>query len=108
MTRQSTIIVCWFALAASPLGADPAVGTPVSPSLLFPDPRAVSHGNGWAIPLSGARPKWYTVDLSRRVIEAEGLPVAAPAGAPLAAEVGIRPGAWMVEPHGCTMNFVFT
>lgn len=36
-----------------------------------------------------------------------GTPVAAPLDAPLPSEVGIRPGSWMIEPYGCTMNFVF-
>lgn len=33
--------------------------------------------------------------------------VAAPVQAPLPSTVGIRPGAWMIAPAGCMMNFVF-
>jgi hypothetical protein len=36
------------------------------------------------------------------------MPVAAPKDAPLPSEVGIRPGAWMIAPAGCTMNFIFS
>jgi hypothetical protein len=52
-------------------------------------------------------PSWYTAELAHEVHAAAGRPVAAPAGAPLPSEVGIRPGSWMIEPSGCTMNFVF-
>ena len=60
-----------------------------------------------ALPLEARRPAWLTRSLRSRVIEANGQPVAAPPGAPLPGEVGIRPGSWMVSPAGCTMNFVF-
>jgi hypothetical protein len=33
--------------------------------------------------------------------------VAAPTDSSLPSEVGIRPGAWILEPYGCTANFVF-
>jgi len=71
-------------------------------------PRSEPHeGGGWAIPLRGAVPQWYTPDLREQVLIAAGTPVAAPNDAPLPSEVGIRPGAWMIDPAGCTMNFVF-
>ena len=43
-----------------------------------------------------------------QVLAAAGVPVAAPNDAPLPSEIGIRPGAWMLSPSGCTMNFIFT
>jgi hypothetical protein len=67
----------------------------------------VPYGTGHAIPLAAERPDWYTSKLHRRVLAADGQPVAAPADAPFPGEVGIRPGSWMVAPSGCTMNFVF-
>lgn len=65
------------------------------------------ESGGWAIPLRGEIPKWYTPELREQVLAVPGMPVAAPPDAPLPSEVGIRPGAWMVDPAGCTMNFVF-
>ena len=64
-------------------------------------------GAGRAVPLAGATPSWFTGELERRVQHAGGAPVAAPTDAPLPSEVGIRPGAWMIAPAGCTMNFIF-
>jgi hypothetical protein len=71
-------------------------------------PGAVRYGTGWAVPLKGARPAWYSAELEQRVLASPGVPVAAPQDAPFPSEVGIRPGAWMIAPAGCTMNFVFS
>ena len=65
------------------------------------------YGSGWSVPLAAGRPAWYTPELAARVDEANGVPVAAPAQAPLPGEIGIRPGSWMIAPSGCTMNFIF-
>jgi hypothetical protein len=46
--------------------------------------------------------------MQQRVLAAAGKPVAAPNDAPLPSAVGIRPGAWMIAPAGCTMNFIFS
>lgn len=85
----------------------PAVGKSAGSVKLRKVPGATPYKNGWAVPLKGATPSWYTADLAKRVHRANGQPVAAPADAPLPGEVGIRPGSWMIEPYGCTMNFVF-
>lgn len=69
---------------------------------------AVPYEGGWAIPLAGERPAWYTSELEQQVLAAGGTPVAAPTDIPLPSEIGIRPGSWMIAPYGCTMNFVFT
>lgn len=50
-------------------------------------------------------PAWFTPDLKRE-LAANGV-AAAPADAPLPGQVGIRPGAWMISPYWCTMNFIF-
>src|SRR5258705_9845619 len=92
---------------AAALCADPQVGSGVGLPLLIPTDDAVQYGTGWAVPLRAARPKWYTAALDRQVLGAVGTPVTAPQDAPLPSEVGIRPGAWMISPHGCTMNFIF-
>ncbi|HEY8490609.1 MAG TPA: hypothetical protein VIO14_06420 [Dehalococcoidia bacterium] len=84
-----------------------AVGTDARSADLRGAPGAVPYGGGWAIPLAGKRPAWFTRDLERRVRDAAGSPVQAPPDAPLPGTVGIRPGSWMVAPYGCTMNFVF-
>jgi hypothetical protein len=60
-----------------------------------------------AVPLKAATPSWFTPELERTVLAAGGAPVAAPTDAPLPSEIGIRPGAWMIAPYGCTMNFIF-
>lgn len=70
-------------------------------------PGLIKYRDGWATPLLGARPSWYTFAVEQQVLREAGRPVLAPIDAPLPSEVGIRPGAWMIAPHGCTMNFVF-
>jgi hypothetical protein len=85
----------------------PAVGTDPRAVDLAAVPGAVRFGGRHAVPLKGARPSWFTPALERRVVAARGRPIAAPAQAPLPGTVGIRPGAWMIGPAGCTMNFIF-
>lgn len=94
-------------LVASAQGAF-SVGTAANSVDLRQAPGAVPYDEGQAIPLVAARPDWYTPSLHQQVLAAAGSPVPAPNDAPLPSEVGIRPGAWMVSPAGCTMNFVFT
>jgi hypothetical protein len=69
------------------------------------------EGGGYALELSKPSPSWYTPELHERVKASgtEGVPL------PESAEVetsglaftGIRPGAWMIAPSWCTMNFIF-
>jgi hypothetical protein len=101
-----TLVLAIDPVAAGAL-APPAVGTSAQVVDLSAVPGASPYGEGFAIPLKGARPDWYTTEVHRTVLEARGQPVAAPAQAPLPSEVGIRPGAWMISPAGCTMNFIF-
>jgi hypothetical protein len=97
-----------LATQAVSLGAStPAVGTAAAEADLWSIPGTVAYDGGLAVPLEGAVPEWYTPALHREVLAREGRPVAAPAQAPLPSEIGIRPGAWMLFPAGCTMNFVF-
>jgi hypothetical protein len=110
--RISLLLV--FALAlALPITAlatgsgTPPVGTSAESADLSAVDGAVPYQDGYAIPLKGERPAWYTEELSARVHAAEGQPVAAPGDAPLPGEVGIRPGSWILEPYGCTANFIF-
>lgn len=115
MARARVLVIATAAavlLLVRPAGAEvdgdaPALGTAASALDLSYVPGAVPHGDGYAIPLRAERPSWYTEALHQRVLRAEGTPVAAPAQAPLPSEIGIRPGAWMVAPAGCTMNFIF-
>ena len=97
-------------LVAAPATASagaPAAGTPAVATPLSVVPGAVPYGAGWAVPLKAPTPSWYTPALAARVHATPGIPVAAPTDAPLPSEIGIRPGAWMLSPSGCTMNFVF-
>jgi hypothetical protein len=96
-----------FAAAAPAAAQAPPVGTSASSVDLRTVPGATPYGLGHAIPLAGARPDWFTPALRATVLAADGVPVQAPPDAPLPSEVGIRPGSWMIEPAGCTMNFVF-
>jgi hypothetical protein len=89
-------------------GGTPPVGADPSTIDLRSAPGAVPYEDGWAIPMAGARPAWYTAAVEWQVLASPGTPVAAPTDAPLPSEVGIRPGAWMISPAGCTMNFIFT
>ncbi|MGP3979699.1 hypothetical protein [Streptomyces sp. KR80] len=63
--------------------------------------------------LSAPKPAWYTAQLHAKVVEAgdrgEGVPLPDGVTYPSSglAFTGIRPGAWMIAPAGCTMNFVF-
>ena len=62
-------------------------------------------------PLMTPRPSWFTDELKARVVAAgeHGVPLPDGVEVPTSglAFTGIRPGAWMLLPAGCTMNFVF-
>lgn len=98
-----TLLVQSVAIA----GMLPAVGTAANKVELAAVGGAVPYDSGFAIPLKAAKPAWLTPELEAQVLAADGVPVAAPADAPLPSVVGIRPGAWMISPAGCTMNFIF-
>ena len=57
--------------------------------------------------LRAARPAWYGRKEERKTRRDQDGVTMAPADAPLPGEVGIRPGAWMISPYWCTMNFIF-
>lgn len=65
------------------------------------------------VELKAPKPDWYTPRLQERVVAAgkQGRSVPIPErvdyNASGLAFTGIRPGAWMIAPSGCTMNFVF-
>jgi hypothetical protein len=85
----------------------PALGAEASAVDLRNVDGAVRSGEGWAVPLRARQPGWYTAALAAEVDKANGTPVSAPVQAPLPSEIGIRPGAWMISPSACTMNFIF-
>jgi hypothetical protein len=100
--------LCALAVLVPPAwagGTVPAAGTSAGNVDLRSVPGAEPLGDGYAVPLRAAKPGWYSTALHQQVLSGE--PVAAPAEAPLPSEVGIRPGAWMIAPAGCTMNFIF-
>jgi hypothetical protein len=98
-------------LAAAPAIAGgsrtPAIGTAAEDASLGATGGATAYAGGWAIPLKGEVPAWYTPEVAARVHGAAPQAVPAPTNAPLPSEIGIRPGSWMIAPAGCTMNFVF-
>lgn len=107
---KAAVVAALFLLGgavATASAGTPAVGTSAGSVDLRTVDGGVAYGNGYAVPLKGARPAWYTAELAQRVDAANGAPVAAPNDAPLPSEIGIRPGAWMIAPSGCTMNFIF-
>ena len=96
-----------LAASAGAGGALPTVGTTPGSVDLRSIPGAVPYAGGYAVPLKAARPGWYTDEMAARGRKSPGTPQPAPIDAPLPSEVGIRPGAWMIDPYPCTMNFVF-
>ena len=53
------------------------------------------------------RPDWFTAKQERKLKRDRDGVRTAPVDAPLPGEVGIRPGAWMISPYFCTMNYLF-
>ena len=96
-----------LAASAAASGALPTVGATSSSVDLRSVPGAVPYNGGYALPLKAARPAWYTDEKASRARKSPGTQEPAPLDAPLPSEVGIRPGAWMIDPYACTMNFVF-
>lgn len=109
MARTALAVFCLLTagLRMAAAGESFPVGTDSSRVDLWTAPGATPYEDGWAIPLAGSRPSWFTPELEEQVLAAAGIPVAAPLDAPLPSEIGIRPGSWMISPYGCTMNFVF-
>lgn len=79
--------------------------TPTSTADLF--------AGGTATELIAPTPSWYTDELHTEAVAAaeRGQGVAIPDGVDYPASslafTGIRPGAWIISPAGCTANFVF-
>ena len=65
------------------------------------------------VELKAPQPDWYTPALHERVVAAgergESVPIPEGVDYPTSglAFTGIRPGAWIIAPSGCTTNFVF-
>ena len=106
--RITVLAILTAAVLAIPATAStaPAVREPAVPKGAI-----ALDGGGYAKELSRPTPAWYTPELHKRVIAAgaEGVPIPADANIPASglAFTGIRPGAWMIFPSWCTMNFVF-
>jgi hypothetical protein len=105
--RSLVAALSMVVLASHPAGAsgEPEAGTPTDRVELSALQGVLATSGGHAIPLRAAKPSWYTAALHRAVLDSGT--IAAPAQAPLPSTIGIRPGAWMIAPAGCTMNFVF-
>lgn len=85
-------------LSASATAVEEVAGTPEAPRF---------------VELSAPQPDWYTPRLHERVMAAaergESVPLPEGVDFPTSglAFTGIRPGAWIIAPAGCTTNFVF-
>lgn len=104
--KSRLTITAIVALVASSLLAPAGAAGPVS------DDSLLELGGGRrVVELDAPVPDWYTQALHRKVKAAgrQGVPVPADAPAEYSnpAFTGIRPGAWIVSPAGCTTNFVF-
>jgi hypothetical protein len=90
-----------------------ATGATASASVTTVLPGATPWAGHRAVELKFATPSWYTDALATRAHTAglKGTGVAIPDAIdyPTSALLfqGIRPGAWILEPAGCTANFVF-
>lgn len=74
----------------------------------YPVGASTDNVDGLAVELRAARPTWLTREL-QALVDLLGV-VQLPDSLndlPLPSEIGIRPGAWMTAPAGCTMNFIF-
>lgn len=89
-------------LASGTAGASAAVTAPLDP-----------FAGAKITELVAPKPSWYTDALHAKVVAAaaEGEGIAIPEGVDYPtsglAFTGIRPGAWIIAPAGCTTNFVF-
>jgi hypothetical protein len=93
-----------------------ALMVPASMAVADPEPtyRTITKADAArAIELKAPVPDWYTPALHAKVVAAgkQGKSVPLPEGVNLPASslafTGIRPGAWILFPAGCTTNFVF-
>jgi hypothetical protein len=91
----------WGSVGSAAASSGPAAGTNAART-------APSY-----VELKAPRPQWYTPRLHARVVAAgrRGDAVPLPRGVDYPASglafTGIRPGAWIIAPAGCTTNFVF-
>lgn len=104
--RIITVLASALTLVATATVADAAI-SPVVPGLTGPFTGAE------VIELKAPTPSWYTDALAAKAHAAgqRGEGVAIPDGVNYPTSgllfTGIRPGAWIIEPAGCTTNFVF-
>lgn len=99
--------MAFLAVVLAAVLAAPATAAPSN----IPEGAIPLEGGGYAKELKAQTPGWYTPKLHRRVVAAgaEGVPIPDSANIEQSglAFTGIRPGAWMIFPSWCTMNFVF-
>ena len=105
--RIGLIVLVAVVAAVSPPAAAQTAGLNEIPSQEEVDSAilALKTGAAQVVEMKAPRPAWFTSAVEQRVRE-QGI-AAAPADAPLPGEVGIRPGALMISPFICTMNYIF-
>ena len=100
MRRLALLVAVLLAFVAMPQAS-------ARPSL----PKLNPFAGRQVVELKAPKPAWFTDALAAQVHAAGPAGVALPAGATVPASslafTGIRPGAWMLSPSGCTLNFVF-
>ncbi|MGH2820107.1 MAG: hypothetical protein ACRDJ5_05600 [Actinomycetota bacterium] len=105
-TRSSLAVLAALALVVTAAGSAAAAQD-------VPEGAIPLGGGNYAVELKKATPSWYTQALHKRVVAAgrrgESVPLPESADVPQSALAftGIRPGAWMLSPSWCTLNFVF-
>lgn len=106
MKFKRTLIALATVMTMASVGVAHAGGTVSTPSN---DP----FGDATVSELTTPKPDWYTDDLHAKVVAAgkkgESVPIPDGVDYPTSglAFTGIRPGAWIIAPAGCTTNFVF-
>ena len=104
ISRSLRSLLCGLILALAAATSFPA-GATAAPDLTVAPTTYVE--------LKAPQPDWYTPALHQRVVAAgergESVPIPEGVDYPTSglAFTGIRPGAWIIAPAGCTTNFVF-
>jgi len=114
IARGALVVFAVCALTAPAAAATGGVDTTDAPSGTAPTSVSSATRTGPVVrELKAPRPDWYTPALNARVVAAgkRGDVVPVPKRVDLPASgllfTGIRPGAWIISPAGCTTNFVF-
>ena len=97
--------------AASALIEAPPAAEPPATAVEYPEGSYQLADGSWAIPLKEPSPPFYTPEVHEKVLAAAekglGYDFEAHEEVALTTFLFVRPGAWMLYPSGCTMNFIY-